>query len=96
MVTLNVGTKEIVSVLLEDRLNSIATLDPYVVQYRIRNEQEVDQVPWATVLDTTDMRVDILIDTTVGTWAEGVYKLDIRPQIAPEAPILGPILFGLS
>lgn len=96
--TLNVGTKEIVSLDITDRLGGITSLATYNVEYKIVTEDEATiKVNWTTVLNTSGMRADILVDTTTGGgWAEGTYKLYIRINIIPEIPVLGPFEFGLS
>lgn len=93
--TLNVGTVEIVSIDVTDRLGGVSTLDSYNVEYKIVSEdEETVTQDWTTVEGTTEMRVDVLIDST--GWAEGTYKLYIRINIVPEVPVLGPFEFGLS
>ena len=95
--TLNVGTKELYAVELTDKLGNISDLAPYNVDFKIVSEDEVDTiVNWTPVNSKILMVVYPLIDTTVGVWGERTYKMYIRPTIPPEAPILGPILFGLS
>jgi hypothetical protein len=95
MDTLNLGTKEVRSIELTDRLQTLTTLDGLNVEQKIvtEDEQTIKQ-DWATVFQTVDMRVDCLIDTT--TWDEGTYKLYIRVNVPPELPVLGPFEFGLS
>lgn len=98
MDTLNVGTKEVRSIELTDRLGTLTTLDTINVEQKIVTEDEQDtKQDWATVFQTVGMRVDCLIDTTTsGGWAEGTYKLYIRVNVPPELPVLGPFEFGLS
>lgn len=93
MDTLNVGTKEIVSVYLTDRLGTIT--DIASAEFKIMTEDETDTVvDWATVENIAGLRVDCLVDTT--GWTEGTYKLYVRPSIPPENPIVGPWEFGVS
>lgn len=95
--SLNVGTKELYAIELTDKLGSIIDITPYNVDYKIVSEDEATTVvDWTPVNSKSGMVVYPLIDTTVGIWLEGTYKLYIRPIIPPEAPILGPIEFGLS
>ena len=95
METLNVGTKEIVSLDITDRLGGITSLATYNVEYKIITEDEATiKQNWTTVLNTSAMRADILIDST--GWAEGTYKLFVRINIIPEVPVFGPFVFGLS
>lgn len=95
MDTLNIGTKEIVSVYLTDRLGDITSIPN--ADFKIVTEDEVDTVAdWASVLNIVNMRVDCLIDTTGQAWSEGTFKLYVRPNIPPEAPIVGPFEFGVS
>jgi hypothetical protein len=95
MDTLNVGTKEIVSLDVTDRLQTLTSLNGVNVEQKIvtEDEQTIKQ-DWATVSQTVGMRVDCLIDTT--SWDEGTYKLYIRVNVPPELPVLGPFEFGLS
>jgi hypothetical protein len=90
---LNVGTKETVSVNLEDRLDTITDLSSYAVSYRVANDDGTDKVPWATVAGVTLMRVDVLLDTT--GWDTAHYELYVRPTIGSEMPILGPFDFNV-
>jgi hypothetical protein len=95
--TLNVGTKELYAVELTDKLGAITDLAAYAVHFKILSEDEADTVvDWTLVNSKDGMIVYPLIDTTVGTWGERTYKMYIRATIPPEAPILGPIEFGLS
>lgn len=95
--TLNVGTKELFAVELTDKLGTITDLAPYTVDYKVVSEDESTTiVNWTLVNSKNMMVVYPLIDTTVGSWQEGTYKLYIRATIPPEVPVLGPIEFGLS
>lgn len=95
MDSLNLGTKEIVSVYLNDKLGNIDVIG--TADYKIMSEDEtITMVDWAVVENIDAMRIDVLIDTTIGNWEEGVYKLYVRPSIPPEAPIIGPWEFGVS
>lgn len=97
ILTLNIGTVELLAIDIADKLGTITDLTSYNVDYKIVNEKEdVTLVNWTAVNSKDGMRVFPLIDTTVGDWVEGTYKLYVRPTIAPEAPILGPMEFGLS
>lgn len=96
IITLNTGTAEILMVDVTDALGTITDLVSVPVDYRVLTEDEVVQVNWTPVDSKLGMRVYVLIDTTQGTWLEGVYKLYVRPHVSPEAPVLGPIEFGLS
>lgn len=97
MVTLNVGTKELMSIDLADRIQGISDISPYVVQACIKSEDELTTPQaYSNVANKVLMRVDVLIDTTVGLWSEGTYKLYLKITIAPEVVILGPVEFGLS
>lgn len=97
MEDLNVGTKEIVSVNVTDRLSTITDLSIYTVSYKVENDDGTDKVTWTSVADVVGMRVDILLDTTTGSggWPAGHYELFIRPTIGSEQPILGPFDFNL-
>lgn len=93
---LNVGTKEVLSVNVDDRLDTINDLTPYAVYYRVLNEDDSVKLAWTIATDVVVMRVDCLVDTTTGGgWAAGTYKLYIRPTIGAEQPILGPFEFNL-
>jgi hypothetical protein len=102
MDTLNLGTKELISVYLSDKLGLIDTIP--AADFKVISEDEVDTVAnWAAVENIDGMRVDCLIDTTTGAgitntdpWPEGTYKLYVRPNIPPETPIVGPWEFGVS
>lgn len=94
MDTLNVGTIETLSVELTDRIGSITDLSIYAVDFQVLKEDETSQLAWTAVAAVVGMRADCLLDTT--GWAEGTYKLYIRPTIGPERPIIGPFEFGLS
>lgn len=102
MESLNVGTKEVVSVLLSDKLQTIDTIPD--ADFKVITEDETVTVKdWATVENITGLRIDVMLDTTTGAgesgtdpWPEGVYKLYVRPAVSPEAPIVGPFEFGLS
>lgn len=102
MDTLNLGTKEIVSVYLTDKLGNITTVD--TADFKVLSEDEVDTVmDWTVVTNIVGLRLDCLIDTTTGAgvgglepWPEGTYKLYARPSVPPEAPIVGPFEFGVS
>ena len=96
MITLNLGTREIFVVDITDKLGAITDLAAVPVDYRVLTEDEELQVDWTPVNSKEGMQVYPLIDTTIGVWAEGTYKLYVRPNISPEAPVLGPIEFGLS
>jgi len=94
--SLNKNTKEIISFELTDRLNNVADLAPYTVEYRVAKEDDTHQIAWAPVENVQLMRVDVLVDTTGVSWTIGsIYRLYIRPLIAPEAPVLGPYEFSL-
>lgn len=93
MEDLNAGTKELVSVNVEDRFNTITDLSVYPVDFRVEKEDETDQVAWTSVTNVVLMRVDCLLNTT--GWAKGHYELYIRPTIGSEQPILGPFDFNL-
>ena len=92
---LNVGTKELISVNVEDRLGTITDLSSHAVSFRVAKDDGTDQVAWQAVSGITLMRVDCLIDTTIGPWPTGHYELYIRPTIGSEQPILGPFDFDL-
>lgn len=92
MDTLNKGTKEIASVLLTDRLDSVTSIAS--ADFKVVTEDETTVVDWAAVENIDGMRVDCLLDTT--TWNEGIYKLYVRPSVPPEQPIIGPFEFGVS
>lgn len=93
--SLNAGTVEILPFNVTDLLGEITSLESFTVDYKVMTEDESStKVDWAAVEDISGMRVDVLLDTT--GWAEGNYKLYIRPNIPPESPILGPFVFGLS
>lgn len=95
METLNAGTKELFSVQLDDRLGTLTTLDGVNVESKVVTEdEETTKQDWATVVQTVDMRVDSLIDTT--GWSDGTYKLYLRVNVPPELPIIGPFEFGVS
>lgn len=96
MDTLNIGTKEIVSVYLTDRLGTIDVIPS--ADFKIVREDESGDplVDWAAVENITDLRVDCLIDTTGQNWTEGTFKLYVRANIPPEAAIVGPFEFGVS
>jgi hypothetical protein len=95
METLNAGTKELFSVQLDDRLGTLTTLDGINVESKVMTEdEETIKQDWATVIQTVDMRVDALIDTT--GWNDGTYKLYLRINVPPELPIIGPFEFGVS
>jgi hypothetical protein len=98
MDTLNLGTKEIISFDVADRLNTISDISTYTVEYKVTDEEEVELIAWTPVENVDLMRVDILLDTTNGTiFKDGmILKIYIRPLINPEAPILGPFEYGLS
>jgi hypothetical protein len=97
ILTLNKGTIELLPVDITDKLGTITDLASYDVDYRIISEDETDTIiDWTPVNSKSLMRVFPLIDTTIGNWPEGTYKLYVRPTIPPEAPILGPMEFGLS
>jgi hypothetical protein len=97
ILTLNKGTIELLPVDITDKLGTITDLASYDVDYRVTDESEItDIIAWTPVNSKDLMRVFPLIDTTVGVWPEGTYKLYVRPTIPPEAPILGPMEFGLS
>lgn len=93
MEDLNAGTKELVSINVEDRLGTITNLSTYAVDYRVKKEDDTDQVAWASVAAVVLMRVDCLLDTT--GWSTGHYELFIRPTIGSERPILGPFDFNV-
>jgi hypothetical protein len=90
---LNAGTKEIVSINIEDRLDTITDLSSNTVDYKVEKDDGTDQVSWALVTEVVLMRVDVLLDTT--GWDTGHYELFIRPTIGSEQPILGPFDFDL-
>lgn len=102
MQTINVGSKEIVSCLLTDKLENVTTIPS--ADYKVVSEDEVDTVvDWAVATNIDGMRVDCLLDTSTGSgiggtdpWVEGTYKLYVRCDIPPEAPIVGPFEFGVS
>lgn len=100
MDTLNAGTKEIISVYLTDRLKTVTSIS--AADYKVVTEDESGVViDWEPVEHIDHMRIDVLVDTTAGgsegdPWAEGTYKLYVRPNVAPEAPIVGPFEFGVS
>ena|SRR6478609_5037850 len=97
METINKGTKEVLFFNLDDRLNQITDLAPYTVEYRVTDEEESELVAWSVVEDVNLMRVDVLLDTTPAGFVDGMtLKIYIRPNIPPEAPILGPFEVGLS
>lgn len=96
IITLNKGTVELIPVDITDKVGTITDLAPYSVDYRVTTEAEVEIVAWTPVNSKNLMRVFPLIDTTVGTWDEDVYKLYIRVNVPPETPILGPMEFSLS
>jgi hypothetical protein len=90
---LNVGTKEIVSVDLTDRLGTITNLGIYVVNYRVSNEDGTDKLAWTPATAVNGMRVDCLVDTT--SWSLAHYELYVRPTIGVEMPIIGPFDFNV-
>ena len=92
---LNAGTKEIVSVNVEDRLGTLSDLSAYAVNFRVANEDGSDRIAWTAATNVVLMRVDCLLDTTVGPWPTGHYELYIRPTIGSERPILGPFDFDV-
>jgi len=81
---------------IADKLGEVTDLTNISVDFRVLTEEEEIQQDWSPVNLKEGMRVFPLIDTTVGTWEEGTYKLYIRPSIGPESPVLGPMEFGLS
>jgi len=81
---------------ITDKLEEVTDLSAISVDYRILTEEEELQLDWTPVNSKEGMRVFPLIDTTTGTWEEGTYKLYVRPHVGSEAPVLGPIEFGLS
>lgn len=93
MEDLNAGTKELVSINVEDRLGSINDLSIYAIDFRVEKEDGSDQVAWTSVANVVLMRVDCLLNTS--GWALGHYELFIRPTIGSEQPILGPFDFNL-
>ncbi len=90
---LNVGTKEIVSVSLDDRLNTITDISADPVSFRVAKEDGTDQIAWTPVTNIVLMRVDCLIDTT--GWPLGHYELYVRPTIGAERPVIGPFDFNV-
>lgn len=93
METLNKGTKEIVSIYLNDKLGNVTSIAS--ADYKVVTEDEVTTtVDWSVVENIDGMRIDVLLDTSV--WDEGIYKLYVRPSIPPEQPIVGPWEFGVS
>lgn len=97
METIIKGTKEVIFFNLTDKLNTITDLSPYTVQFRVTDEEETELVAWSVVENVSLMRVDVLLDTTPIGFKDGmILKVYIRPNIPPEAPILGPFEIGLS
>lgn len=93
MDTLNKGTKELLSVILTDRLGLIDTIP--AADFKVISEDETTIVQdWVAADSISGLRVDCLVDTS--TWDEGTYKLFVRPDIPPESPIIGPFEFGVS
>jgi hypothetical protein len=93
MENLNSGTKELVSINIEDRLGEVTDLSTDTVDYRVLNEDGSDKLAWGLATNVEGMRVDCLIDTT--GWETGHYELFVRPTIGSEQPILGPFDFDL-
>lgn len=93
MEDLNAGTKELVLIDVEDRLDSATDLSAYAIDFRVEKEDGTDQVAWTPATTVTLMRVECLLDTT--GWSTGHYELFIRITIGSERPILGPFDFNL-
>lgn len=92
---INLGSVEIVSCLLTDRLGNVDTIAS--ADFKIISEDETLVVQdWATAENIVGMRVDCLVDTTGIDWVEGTYKLYVRCSVPPETPIVGPFEFGVS
>lgn len=94
MERLNAGTKEIVSVVLTDRLGTITDLSSYAGDFKVTDHSGTTVVQdWTAVTTITGMRVDCLVNT-VG-WDKGRYRLLVRITVGAELPIIGPFDFDL-
>lgn len=91
---LNVGTKEIISIYVTDRLGEITDLGAYSADFKITQHDGTLVSDWAPVSAIESMRLDCLLDTTA--LSAGRYKLYARPLIGSEQPILGPFDFDLD
>lgn len=91
-VTLPQGTKEYVVVDVEDALASIVDLAGTTPQFKVLNPDpdDTDKLAWAAVTNVSLMKLYCLLDTSVGPWDGGTYRLFVRFTTAPELPVLGP------
>lgn len=90
---LNVGTKEIISVNVTDRLATITDLSLYAADFKITKHDGTLVSDWSAVSGLVGMRVDCLVNTA--GWDTGRYKLFVRFTIGSEQPILGPFDFDV-
>ena len=92
------GTKEHLVVDVDDELNNLPTLDGTTPQFRVLmpDPDDADKVAWtSTGLTVQVMKLFCLIDTSVGPWDGGTYRLYVRFTTAPELPVLGPFEFDV-
>ena len=93
MITLPLGTKEFLAVLIVDKLGNLTTLDAVTVTFDVYGEDDTKVVDSA--IATTDvMTVQCLVDTS--TWDEGNYRMFVNVDAPPQRPILGPFKFAVE
>lgn len=92
---LNLGSKEIISVNVTDRLATITDLSPYTGEFKVTKHDDTTVTDWAAVNALVGMRVDCLVDTSTG-YSKGRHKLYTRISIGAERPILGPFDFDVN
>lgn len=95
METIVAGTIESLLVTIADRKEVLTDLGPLSPVFSVYDKE--DTAMQAAVPCTTDlMDCYCLIDTTVGTWDSGIYRIFITFTSAPETPIKGPFPFKVE
>jgi hypothetical protein len=92
------GTKEYIVVDVDDELDAVNNLAPTTPQFKVLNPDpdDGDKLAWAAVTNIDLMKLYCLVDTSVGPWAAGTYRLFVRFTSAPELPVLGPCEFEVE
>lgn len=95
METIVIGSKEQLMVTLVDRKEAITDLAPLTPLYDVQDKDDAFLMQNQAVV-TDGLTCYCLIDTTVGTWASGIYRLFIKFTAAPEVPVHGPFPFRVE
>jgi hypothetical protein len=76
---------------LRDSLRQIEDLSTVGLQFRSK-KPDASFTPWANG-ESDGMLAKCLIDTSVGSWPGGKYRLYMKFDSAPEHPVVGPIVY---